>query len=94
MITWPLDVDQPGTSAYLTLMLDVAFELVEVRTGLGLRPLHRGVRPTGTDEAVAAEMRHLLEHLVCGDEGQRKRRNAQGWRDKLDGNWHKGGAGV
>lgn len=94
MITWPLDVDQPGTSAYLTLMLDVAFELVEVRTGLGLRPLHRGVRPTGTDEAVAAEMCPLLEHLVCGDEGQRKRRNAQGWRDKLDGNWHKGGAGV
>jgi len=94
MITWLLDVDQPGTSAYLTLMMDVAFELVEVRTGLGLRPLHRGVRPTGTDKAVAAEMRHLLEHLVCGDEWQRKRRNAQAGRDKFDGHWYKGGAGV
>ena len=68
-ITWPLDVDQPGTSAYLTLTLDVAFELVEVRTGLGLRPLRRGVQPTGTDVAIAAEICHLLEHLVCGDEG-------------------------
>jgi hypothetical protein len=72
----------------------VAFELVEFRTGLGLRPLYRGVQPAGTVEAAAAEVRHLLQNMIYEGEGERKRRNAQAWSKKLDGHWHEGGMAV
>lgn len=89
-IAWPLDADQPGNAAYLTLSLDVAFELVEVRTGPGLQPLYRGVQPTGTIEAIAAEARSTLQK-ARGADGERKRRNAESVRDKWKDEWEEGG---
>jgi hypothetical protein len=89
-IAWPLDADQPGNAAYITLSLDVAFELVEVRTGTGLKPLYRGVKPTGTVEAVASEARTILQK-ARGAEGMRKRRNAESLRDKWKKEWEEGG---
>ena len=89
-IAWPLDADQPISAAHLTLNLDVAFEMVEVRTGPGLKPLHRGVQPTGTIEAVTAEARSVLGR-ARGPEGERKRRNAEAMRYKWKNEWEEGG---
>ncbi|GJJ13719.1 hypothetical protein Clacol_007975 [Clathrus columnatus] len=47
MIGWPLDAEQPGTATLITLKLDIAFELIEVRSGLGLKPMYRGCQPKG-----------------------------------------------
>lgn len=93
-IAWPISIDQPGNAAHLTLNLDVAFELIQVRTGVhGLKPLYRGVQPTGTVEAVAAEARQVLQRAK-GEEGQRKRKNAELIRDNLKAAWEEGGEGL
>ena len=89
-IAWPLDADQAPNAAYLTLNLDIAFELTELRTGLGLKPLHRGVQPTGTIEAITAELRSVLQ-MAWGPEGERKRRNAHSMRDEWKKEWQEGG---
>ncbi|KAF8518320.1 UDP-Glycosyltransferase/glycogen phosphorylase [Gautieria morchelliformis] len=93
MIAWPLDADQPVNAAHLTLNLDVAFQMVEVRTGPGLKPLYRGVHPTGTNEAVAAEARSILQK-ARGPEGERKRRNAESMRYKWKKEWEEGGEAL
>ncbi|KAF8577033.1 glycosyltransferase family 1 protein [Ramaria rubella] len=90
MIAWPIDADQPANAAYLTLDLDVAFELIEGRTGHGLKPLHRGVTPKGTIEAVAAEARDVFQR-ARGPEGLRKRKNAEKLRDDMRKEWEEGG---
>jgi hypothetical protein len=65
--------------------------MVEIRTGKhGLKPLYRGVQPTGTDEAIAAEVRRTLQN-TRGSEGERKRRNAESIRDKWRESWEEGG---
>ena len=90
-IAWPLDTDQPGNAAYLTLTLDVAFQMVEIRTGEdGLKPLYRGVTPTGTDSAVATEVRTIIRN-ARGSEGKKKRRNAELIKDKWRKEWEEGG---
>ncbi|KAF8509037.1 hypothetical protein JB92DRAFT_3188895, partial [Gautieria morchelliformis] len=76
MIAWPLNADQPPNAIHLALGIDVAFEMLEVRTGHGLKPLYRGVHPTGTIEAVTAEAHDILQR-AHGHEGERKRRNAE-----------------
>ncbi|KAF8583172.1 glycosyltransferase family 1 protein [Ramaria rubella] len=90
MIAWPIDADQPANAAHLTLDLDVAFELIEGRTGHGLKPLHRGVTPKGTIEAVAAEARDIIRRAL-GPEGARKRKNAEKLRDDMRKEWEEGG---
>lgn len=94
-IAWPINFDQPVNAAYLTLTLDVAFELIRVRVGKhGLRPLYRGSpQPAGTLEVVAVEARDVLQR-ARGEEGARKRRNAELLGDKLRGAWKKGGEGL
>ncbi|KDR66298.1 hypothetical protein GALMADRAFT_1162382 [Galerina marginata CBS 339.88] len=84
MIAWPLMFDQPGNAAHISLSLDVAFQLIQVRTGKeGLKPLHRtGTPPVGDCESVAVEARDILRRMK-GAEGDRKRKNAEGVRDKL-----------
>ncbi|KAF8459776.1 UDP-Glycosyltransferase/glycogen phosphorylase [Gautieria morchelliformis] len=93
MIAWPLEFDQPLNAAHLTLNLDVAFQMVEVRTGHGLKPLYRGVHPTGTNEAVAAEARNILQK-ARGPEGEQKRRNAESMRYKWKKEWKEGGEAL
>ncbi|KAF8227378.1 UDP-Glycosyltransferase/glycogen phosphorylase, partial [Tricholoma matsutake] len=94
LIAWPISLDQPANAAYLTLTLDVAFELIQVRTGeSGLRPLYRGVQATGTPDAVASEARHVLQS-ARGEEGKKKRRNAEVLRDNLRKAWEEDGEGM
>jgi hypothetical protein len=93
-ICWPIDVDQPANAAYLSVTLDVAFELIETRSGLGRRPLARGsAQPSKLPSSSAAysEMSSLLDKLH-GPEGARKRRNVRAWVSRLRGEWKEGGS--
>lgn len=93
-IAWPLTFDQPPGAAHMSLTLDVAFELVQVRQGEhGLKPLYRGVRSVGTAEAVKAEVEDVLKRLH-GEEGARKRRNAKKVRDEFRAGWQEDGAAL
>ncbi|KAF5383026.1 hypothetical protein D9615_005086 [Tricholomella constricta] len=91
-ICWPFDADQPTAAAHLTENLKAAFELIEVRTGLGLKPLHRtGKAPKGTREAVGVEIRAVLD--ACrGEEGKQLRRNAEQLKVEFAAAWEDGGA--
>ncbi|KAF8575272.1 glycosyltransferase family 1 protein [Ramaria rubella] len=93
IIAWPIGADQPLIAAQLTLDLDAAFELIEVRTGQGLRPLYRGVTPKGTVEAVAAEARDIIQR-ARGPEGTRKRKNAETLRANLRADWEDEGTAL
>ena len=65
--------------------------MVEVRTGEeGLKPLYRGVTPTGTDEAIAAEARTIIRN-ARGSEGEKKRQNAELIKDEWRKEWEEGG---
>ncbi|KAJ7197806.1 UDP-Glycosyltransferase/glycogen phosphorylase [Mycena pura] len=90
MICWPFEADQPVAAAQLTLNLDVAFQLLEVRTGAGLRPLHRGYTPTGTRAAMRAEIRRVLTECR-GTVGVAKRENVQKIQGGLAQAWEEGG---
>jgi len=82
MIAWPIDADQPSNAARLSLTLDVAFELMEIRTGHGLKPLFRGITPKGTIDAVESELYDVLRNAK-GPVGDRKRRNAHVLRNAM-----------
>jgi len=73
-IFWPFTGDQPLHAVYMTESLDCAFELLQVRTGLGARPPCRGGKVEGTPEAVAAEFKQILVDLK-GKVGDCKRKN-------------------
>ncbi|KAF8528370.1 hypothetical protein BU17DRAFT_61044 [Hysterangium stoloniferum] len=85
LIAWPINADQPTNAARLSFV-DLAFELFETRVELGLKPLHRGVQPTGTREAIEHEMRKTLQD-ARGRIGERKRRNVHAVRDAIQGGW-------
>lgn len=90
-ILWPVWADQPVNAIYLSEDLDIAYELLEVRCGTGLRQIYRnGKTPTGTIEAVKAEMRDVLDRAF-GDDGVRKRANLHGIRKKLQAAWAEDG---
>ncbi|KAJ3487414.1 hypothetical protein NLI96_g3561 [Meripilus lineatus] len=92
MICWPFAGDQPFNAARLTDILDVAYELYEVRTGLGLKPIFRnGKTPVGTIEAVREEAARVLEDAFLGH-GQRKRENLKKLREAVMGSWSDGGS--
>ncbi|KAF8591633.1 glycosyltransferase family 1 protein [Ramaria rubella] len=91
LICWPQEGDQPANAAYVTNGLDVGFELMQVRTGLGRRRLFRdGTTPAGTLEAVRAEFRDVLSN-ARGKIGARKRANAQKVLEQLEAAWEEGG---
>ncbi|KAJ3554961.1 hypothetical protein NM688_g2831 [Phlebia brevispora] len=90
MICWPYQADQPVNAMYLTENLDVAYELFEVRTGHGLKPICRtGRTPKGTLDAVRQEANQVLD-LAFGEDGKEKQakikklqgRFAQAWEEQ------------
>ncbi|KAJ7813740.1 hypothetical protein B0H14DRAFT_2604649 [Mycena olivaceomarginata] len=93
MICWPFGGDQPIAAVHLSENLNVAFHLMEVRTGKGLQPLHNGLVPLGTRTAMSAELRLVFDQ--CRDEaGKEKRRNAERMREKVANAWAAGGSSV
>ena len=92
LIGWPFIGDQPLNTIHLTETLDTGYELLEVRTGHGLRPIYRhGKTPTGTAEAVRAEATDVLKRAF-GEEGMAKRARLLALKERLDAAWGKGGA--
>ncbi|KAF9257211.1 UDP-Glycosyltransferase/glycogen phosphorylase [Marasmius fiardii PR-910] len=93
LIAWPITFDEPANAAHTSLTLDVAFELIQVRTGTdGLKPLYRwgGIQPMGTTDAVITEIEDVLKRMR-GEEGERKRRNAEKLKDRFKEGWEEGG---
>ncbi|KZO98988.1 glycosyltransferase family 1 protein [Calocera viscosa TUFC12733] len=79
LIAWPIAVDQPQNARWVSEVLHVAFELLQVRVGLGQKKAFRG-DPNGTDiigteEAIKAEMKDVLKRAL-GEQGKKKRANA------------------
>ncbi|KAF5314295.1 hypothetical protein D9619_011866 [Psilocybe cf. subviscida] len=94
MICYPFTSDQPFNAAYLSLTLDVAFELTQVRTGaLGMKPMLRGVTPKGMREAVREEMLSVITD-ARGAVGARKRANAGRIAHMLKKAWREDGQAV
>ncbi|KAL1948023.1 hypothetical protein VTO73DRAFT_12098 [Trametes versicolor] len=94
MILWPIVVDQPINALYLTTILNAAYELLEVRHGSGLAPIHHsGQTPLGTIDAVQAEARAVLARAF-GADGAQKRARLGALRQAIRGSWEEGGSAV
>ena len=82
-ICWPFGADQPANAVNLTDNHDVAFELLEIRSGNGLKPIYRtGKTPVGSLEAVRAEAHEVLDKAF-GEDGARKRENVLRLKEKM-----------
>jgi len=91
LICWPIAVDQPTAAAHLTENLNVAFELFQVRTGDGLKPLARnGIAAEGTREAVGIELRQTID-LCRSETGQVMKNNAEQLKLKFAKAWEDDG---
>ncbi|KAI8985767.1 UDP-Glycosyltransferase/glycogen phosphorylase [Trametes punicea] len=91
MILWPISIDQPTVAIHLTDHLDVGYELLEVRNGTGLGEIFRtGKTPTGTLDAVRAELRDVLLRAF-GEDGAAKRARVLKLRERLEGAWSENG---
>ena len=90
-ICWPFRSDQPANTVHLTENHDVAYELLEVRTGNGLKPIYRnGETPAGTLDAIREEAQEILLKAF-GEDGIRKRTNMRNLKEKVEAAWKKGG---
>ena len=91
-ICWPFGADQPTNAARLSAVLDVAYELFEIRTGdYGLKPIHRlGKSPVGTIEAVREETNEILAKAF-GEDGARKRANMKKLQQEVLNTWNEDG---
>ena len=89
-ICWPFATDQQ-TNAIQLRQLGVAYELLEVRTGHGLRPIYRlGRAPKGTLEALREELDDILSKAF-GEDGKNKRRKVEEVGRQLRHAWDEGG---
>ena len=90
-ICWPISADQPAAAAHLSENLNVAFELFQVRTGDGVKPVARnGIAAEGTREAVGIEIRRTID-LCRSEKGQEMRRNAEQFKVKFAQAWEEDG---
>ena len=84
--------DQPSSAAHVTENLHAGFELFQVRSGDGLKPVHRnGLTPAGTREAVGIEVRETID-LCRSEKGQEIRINAEKLKIKFANAWEEDGA--
>ncbi|KAI0745365.1 UDP-Glycosyltransferase/glycogen phosphorylase [Earliella scabrosa] len=91
-IFWPFTGDQPLNAIHYTDNLQIGYELLEVRSGHGLKPIYRtGYTPKGTIEAVKAEAREVLAKAF-GEDGAQKRARLQELRKKVTSEWEEGGS--
>ncbi|KAI0745368.1 UDP-Glycosyltransferase/glycogen phosphorylase [Earliella scabrosa] len=92
LILWPFNGDQPLNTVHITDNLQIGYELLEVRTGDGLKPIYRtGYTPKGTVEAVKAEAREVLTKAF-GEDGAKKRAKLEELRKKVISEWEDGGS--
>lgn len=91
-ICWPFGAEQPLNAIHTTETLDIAYELLEVRNGEGLKPIYRtGKAPMGTVDAVRAEAKAVFDKAF-GEDGRRKRENVLKLKEASRQLWEEGGA--
>ncbi|PAV16814.1 UDP-Glycosyltransferase glycogen phosphorylase [Pyrrhoderma noxium] len=88
MICCPFDADQPAIAACLSSVHNVAYELFELRSGHGLKPIHRlrNRAPEGTIDSTRKEIKEVLA-LAYGPDGEEKRRKARVFQHELEQGW-------
>ncbi|KAH8087202.1 UDP-Glycosyltransferase/glycogen phosphorylase [Cristinia sonorae] len=92
MICWPFHADQPINAVNLTENHQVAYELLEIRTGNGLKPIYRtGKAPLDTIDGLKDEVRGVLKRAF-GKDGEEKRTNMWKLKVVIDGAWKNGGS--
>ncbi|KAI0327395.1 UDP-Glycosyltransferase/glycogen phosphorylase [Cubamyces sp. BRFM 1775] len=92
MIVWPIIADQPGNAVHISENLNIAYELLEVRTGNGLGQIYRtGQTPVGTTKAVREELQDVLARAF-GEDGTAKRARIQELRKTMSDAWSDQGA--
>jgi hypothetical protein len=90
-IFFPILADQPVTAAHVTENLHAAFELFHVRSGEGVKPLHRNeFTPVGSREAVSIEVRQTID-LCRSEKGHEIRSNAEKLKVKFAKAWEEDG---
>ncbi|KAF7342304.1 Glycosyltransferase family 1 protein [Mycena venus] len=93
MICWPIEGDQPIGAVILSESLNVAFHLMEVRTGKGLQRLHSGKTPQGTSASMRAEFEEVIDQ--CRDTvGDEKRENVRRVQAEFAKAWASGGSSL
>lgn len=94
-ILWPFIGDQPLNAIYMSDVLKIAYELIEVRSGpSGLHPIYRnGKTPVGTTEAMKEELRAVLGKAF-GEDGAQKRQKVLALRERVNRDWAEGGASL
>lgn len=91
-IFWPFIADQPINALNMTYKHHAAYELMEVRLGDGLRPLHRtGKQPEGTLESVRREANEVLAKAF-GPDGEEKRVNMIRLKERFEQAWSENGS--
>lgn len=96
-ILWPIDADQSTNAIHLSRTLRIAYELLEVRNGVGLGPVYEtGVAPAGTLDAVRTELRGVLGRAFGSErgEGEAMRARLGELRGELREAWGEGEGGV
>ena len=79
-------------SVQVTDNLQVGYELVEVRNGIGAQPIcQTGQKLVGTLDAIREETGRVLD-LAFGPDGAKKRERARELKEVIDGLWEEGGA--
>ncbi|OCH87260.1 UDP-Glycosyltransferase/glycogen phosphorylase [Obba rivulosa] len=92
MICWPFTADQPTNVVHLSDNLNIAYKLLEVRSGLGFKPIFRsGNAPIGTVEAVCVETSEVLDKTF-GEDGATKRENARKMKEVFACCWDVAGS--
>ena len=91
-IIWPFGSDQSLNAIIVSEKLQIGYELIEVRSGNGLKPICRNGRvPAGTTDAVKAELRDVLGKAF-GEDGEKMRARLAQVRKTVLGEWEDGGA--
>ncbi|KAM5530922.1 hypothetical protein V8D89_015412 [Ganoderma adspersum] len=91
-IFWPYGGDQPLSAVHNAEHLEIGYELIEVRSGHGLKPIYRtGRTPLGTVDAIQAEVRDVLQNAF-GEDGARKREKLAEMSRAVNSQWAEGGA--
>ncbi|KAI0760255.1 UDP-Glycosyltransferase/glycogen phosphorylase [Fomes fomentarius] len=91
-ILWPFGGDQALNAVLITDIHKIGYELLEVRTGSGLKPIYRtGFVPKNTVDALKAEAREVLAKAF-GENGKEKRARLEEVRKGVTAAWKEGGS--
>lgn len=72
----------------------IGYELLEVRSGHGLKQIYRtGYTPVGTEEAIKEEARDVLVKAF-GEDGEEKRQRLKILRKAVLREWEEGGSSM